>query len=209
MIKLESLPTKQDQKNAALAKDLRRLRYSLYALLLAATVGSILLYNQLPLSASGQTVVASRDGTVFGYAVFLGPQFAITDADIPSHVRITSGSRATVDGEKVRAEDFQENLTLTLIRTERPLPESFPAPLGTPDASLAITIAGIPSMESSLKRRVGSPYFDIESPADAGPGNPVKQRDSLVGITAEVKSQLVLVPVKYIMTKFAELGPSR
>lgn len=146
---------------------------------------------------------------MLGYAVFLAPQFAITDADILSHVRITSGSHSALHGEKVRSETFQGNLKLSLIRTDRAALQEELAPLGAPDASLPVSVPGVANWEGSLKARAGSPYYSIEPAPETGPGSPVKQRDSLVGITAQVNSEIVLVPVQYIMTKFPELGSAR
>lgn len=146
---------------------------------------------------------------MLGYAVFLAPQFAITDADIPLHVEVASGSRSRLQGEKIRSETFQSNLKLSLIRTERAAPQEELTPLGAPDAAVPIVIPGVANWEGSLKAHAGSPYYAIEPAPETGPGSPVRQRDSLVGVTAQVNSEIVLVPVQYIMTKFPELGSAR
>src|SRR4051812_31286846 len=121
MLKTECLPAEQQLTNAALNRDLSKLGIATLLLFLLSAGGLCALAFLGPKTSAGDAQVATPDGTILGVAIIVGPNLVLTDADVPGAAQLVHPGAPANPLQKIRAEKFEDNVTFTLLRTERPI----------------------------------------------------------------------------------------
>jgi len=207
MLKTECLPAEQQFRNAQLNRDLSKLGIATLLLFLLSAGGLCALAFLGPKNSLGDYQVATPDGTILGVAVIVGPNLILTDADVPGASQLIHPGTQANPLTKIRLEKFEDNVSFTLLRCERPIDSKEILPIGTvdPAASARVQVAS-GTWDGSLKARAAGPYFDFEPSLPLGPGLPVQQNHTLAAVSAQAGGNLVAVPLKHLMTKFKEIS---
>ncbi|MEO8660691.1 MAG: hypothetical protein ABI693_19630 [Bryobacteraceae bacterium] len=207
MLKTYSLPAAQEASNGELNRQTRNLGLWLALLLVAAIGGPVALYLTGGGSGQGDNQVASADGTLLGFAVVVSPNLALTDAAVPERVVINMSDHSKREAQRVRTERFEEGVNFSLLRADTPFSGAQLPALGNAEVGQSARAAsGSGTWTGSLKEKTGSPYLELEPAMTLGPGLPVYQNQTLVGITAQTPAGTVLVPTRHLLTKFKELS---
>lgn len=205
MLKTEPLPAEQQLRNAALNRDLSKLGIATLLLFLLSAGGLTALAFLGPKNSTGDAQVATPDGTILGVAIVVGPNLILTDADVPGAAQLVSPGTSPNPLQKIRTEKFEDNVSFTLLRAERPIKEI--SPIGAIDPAVAARVAvASGKWEGNVKARANSPYYDFDPSLPLGPGLPVQQSQTLAAVSAQAGGTVVAVPLKHLMTKFKELS---
>lgn len=205
MLKTEPLPFEQQLRNASLNRDLSKLGIATLLLFLLTAGGLTALAFLGPKNSAGDAQVATPDGTILGVAIIVGPNLVLTDADVPGSAQLIAPGSSPNPLQKIRSEKFEDNVTFTLLRTERPMKDI--PPMGTVDPNTAAKVSvASGKWDGSLKTRPNSPYYDFDPSLPLGPGLPVQQNQTLAAVSAQAGGNVVAVPLKHLMTKFKELA---
>ncbi|HEY3738223.1 MAG TPA: hypothetical protein VGL53_00190 [Bryobacteraceae bacterium] len=207
MLKTECLPAEQQYRNAALNRDLSKLGIATLLLFLVAAGGLTALAFLWPNNATGDSEVATPDGTILGVAIIVGPNLVLTDADVTGAAQLLSPGVPANPLTKIRSEKFEENVSFTLLRTDRPIGAKDILPIGTVDPAVQAHVQVASGVwDGNLKARPSGPYFDFDPSLPLGPGLPVQQNHTLAAVSAQTGGNVVAVPLKHLMTKFKELS---
>lgn len=207
MLKTECLPAEQQLRNAALNRDLSKLGIATLLLFLVSAGGLGALAFLGPKNSSGDAQVATPDGTILGVAIIVGPNLVLTDADVPGAAHLVSAGTPASPLQKIRTEKFEDNVSFTLLRSERPITAKEILPMGSIDPAVSARVAvASGTWDGSLKARSTGPYYDFDPSLPLGPGLPVQQNHTLAAVSAQAGGSVVAVPLKHIMTKFKELS---
>jgi hypothetical protein len=207
MLKTECLPAEQQRRNAALNRDLSKLGIATLLLFLLSAGGLGALAFLGPKNSTGDYQVATPDGTILGVAIVVGPNLVLTDAEVSGAAQLVSPSTSSNPLQKIRAEKFEEGVSFTLLRTERPIASKEILPIGSIDSSAAAHVqVASGNWDGSLKARASGPCFDFDPSLQLGPGLPVQQNHTLAAVSAQAGGSVIAVPLKHLMTKFKELS---
>jgi len=207
MLKTECLPAEQQLTNAALNRDLSKLGIATLLLFLLTAGGLATLAFIGPKNTTGDAQVATPDGTILGVAIIVGPNLVLTDAEVPGAAQLVMPGATANPLQKIRSEKFENNVSFTLLRTDRPIAAKEILPIGSldPGVSARVQVAS-GTWDGSLKARTSGPYFDFDPSLPLGPGLPVQQNHTLAAVSAQAGGNVVAVPLKHLMTKFKELS---
>ena len=211
MLKTDSLPVNQESRNSALNRELGRLGGAVILLCVLTAGGLVALYFNGGNGGGSDHQIASKDGLLLGFAVVMNADYVLTDAEVPEEIQIIGPDHSVTPARKIRSETLDENIRLSLIRASMPFPAAQVPLLGGTDVSQAarVAISG-GRWEGALKARATGPYFDLDPPITLGPGLPMYQNHTLVAITAQTVSGVVVaVPTSLLLTKFKELSSSQ
>ena len=208
MLKIEPLPAEQHDRNSGLNRDLSKLGIATLLLFLLSAGGLTALAFLGPKAGGGDSQVAGPEGSPLGVAIIVGPNLVLTDAEVPGAAQLISQGVPANPLQKIRTEKFEDNVSFTLLRSERPIDTKNMLPIGVIDPGTAahVTLAsGV--WDGNLKARPTGPYFDFDPSISVDAlGLPVQQNKTLAAVSAQSKGTVVAVPMKHIMTKFKELS---
>ena len=207
MLKTECLPAEQQLRNAALNRDLSKLGIATLLLFLLSAGGLGALAFLGPKGGGADAQVATPDGTILGVAIIVGPNLVLTDADVPGAAQLVSQGSPSNPLQKIRTEKFEDNVSFTLLRTERPIATKEILPVGSADPSVSAHVATASGVwDGSLKARPSGPYLEFDPSLPLGPGLPVQQNHTLAAVSAQAGGTVVAVPMRHLLTKFKELS---
>ena len=208
MYRTDPIPYLQDKRNAIFN---RRLGFLLVFCILVL-VGSPALLLGLYFRGDRQPaehvarIIGPDGSTVIGPAVLVSLQSVLTAVAVPDGSQVSLQETDRLPASKVRKDNVTPGTELTLLKLTAPSTD-------TPNVSAAASGMKVYAVslhdrwEGTLVQTAGQTWFEPQPAATIGPGAPVYSVEdrSLIGITAQTSSGLVVISMKEILQKFREI----
>lgn len=208
-MKVHYLPEKQEARNDAIIRKLRRLSATVWLLLLGSVVSASVLYIRGPVVPGVPLLMNADTNGVLADALLIAPDYVLGFGDLPQPAVLTFGhERLSV--RKVRTVSIGE-ATFTLFRLEG---EASTSPL-TP------TVAAVGDRLVAEREGVGwegvvtgleDTEILVEPDLSVPAGASVFSRDdptALAGVTVSKHGGVSVLPIVTILENLAELGGAR
>jgi len=207
MMRTECLPDLQEKLDTMLRDRLRALLAVTLSLLGTAAVGFFALLLMGERTAENPRLVAA-DGSQVAWAIPVTPSLVLCDGEQGENVRLSLGGAERIALTKVRVGALSSGGKLTLYRTASPLPDAVVPVVSSAENGQRAWVS-VPTQtrwEGALMERSAG-VFEPQPAITLGAGLPaysVVDR-SLIGITAQDRSAIVVVSMSAVITAFPEV----